>query len=228
MSDVFAVELKNQLPDFLFNKFMLFVGKKKEERILKFRRREDAERSLIGDVLIRSIICHQFQKRNCDIAFEYNSYGKPSLKDLDHIHFNLSHSGVWVACAIDSSPIGVDVENMRTIDYSIAERFFSPTEYNDIMEKEGRERFEYFYDLWTLKESYIKARGKGLSIPLSSFSIRKNHSEITISSNREETWYFMQYNIDPEYKFSVCAQNSHFPQNLTIMHPLELGDRIPG
>ena len=228
MSEVFAVELKDLLPDSLFQEFILFVGKKKEERILKFRRRIDAERTLIGDVLIRTIICNQFHIKNRELTFEYNKYGKPFLTNITDFHFNISHSGKWVVCAIDTSPVGIDVECIKSIDFSIAERFFSKKEYSDIMEKEGKERFEYFYDLWTLKESYIKARGKGLSIPLSSFTITKENGDITINSESDELWFFTQYSIGPDYMLSVCSRNNHFPPEINIISPFELADKLPG
>ncbi|MBN2533250.1 MAG: 4'-phosphopantetheinyl transferase superfamily protein [Spirochaetales bacterium] len=201
---------------------MKFVGEKKEERILKFRRREDAERTLVGDAFIRTIVCNQFHLKNSDLEFECNEYGKPFVMNIPDFHYNLSHSGKWVACAIDYEPLGIDVEGIRPIDFSIAERFFSKTEYEDLIAKPEQEQLEYFYDLWTLKESYIKARGKGLSLPLSSFSIRKDRTGITIESENEESWYFVQYPIDPGYKFSVCAGNFHFPVEVELLTPEEL------
>jgi 4'-phosphopantetheinyl transferase len=119
------------------------------------------------------------------------------------------------------------VEQIKPIDFAIAKRFFSSTEYDDLMEKEEHERLNYFYDLWTLKESYIKARGKGLSIPLDSFSIRKHNTTITVTSNRDESWYFIQYPIGPEYKFSVCATTLHFPMDIEYLNPGELAEQIP-
>lgn len=227
MIKIFAVEISSPLEESLFQAFMRFVGEKKEKRIMKFIRREDAERTLVGDVLVRVIICEELGIRNDDIAFSYNDYGKPSLIYTEKFEFNLSHSGKWVVCAVDTSPLGIDVECLRDIDFSIAERFFSNIEYGDIMEKDGLERLEYFYDLWTLKESYIKARGMGLSIPLGSFTIRKQNSEITLHSDREETWHFTQYDHDSDYKFSVCAKNTHFPHKITMIGPTLLAERIP-
>lgn len=226
MSDVYAIKLKSPIPETLYHRFMKFVGKKKEERILKFRRREDAERTLIGDVFIRTIICDRFHLENRKLTFEYNDFGKPFITNVPDFHYNLSHSGKWVVCAVDYYPLGIDVERIKPIDFSIAERFFSQTEYMDLMEKKEEERLGYFYDLWTLKESYIKARGKGLSLPLSSFSIRKNNATITIESESDESWYFMQYPIDPDYKFSVCAGNFHFPIEADILSPEELAEII--
>lgn len=227
MCDVYAIELKSPIQDSLFHQFLQFVGKEKEERVLKFRRREDAERTLIGDVFIRTVICNQFHLENRDLKFEVNDYGKPFVQNIPDFHYNISHSGKWIACAVDISPLGIDVETIRPIDFSIAERFFSKTEYKDLMEKQEEERLEYFYDLWTLKESYIKARGKGLSLPLDSFSIRKNKTGITIIKENDDPCYFMQYPVDPGYKFSVCAGNFHFPVQVEILSPEALADQVP-
>jgi 4'-phosphopantetheinyl transferase len=68
--------------------------------------------------------------------------------------------------------VGVDVEDRerrgRLLD--VADRYFSPTEVRALRALPAEERLERFFVYWTLKESYIKARGMGLAIPLSQFS----------------------------------------------------------
>jgi len=70
---------------------------------------------------------------------------------------------------VGSGPVGIDVEYMRAYDSGIAERFFHPGEYARACRFAEERRKERFYDLWTIKESYIKALGKGLSLALDSF-----------------------------------------------------------
>jgi 4'-phosphopantetheinyl transferase len=110
-----------------------------------------------------------------------------------NIHFNISHAGEWVLCAISNTEIGIDIELIQPIDLDIAKYYFSEVEYMDLQRKEGAEKVSYFFDLWTLKESYIKARGMGLSIPLKDFCIRITHEGITFSGKEmNENWFFKQ------------------------------------
>ncbi len=76
----------------------------------------------------------------------------------------------------------------------------------------------FFFDLWTLKESYIKAVGKGISIPLKSFTINfLKKGEIAVKlGNKLTNWTLKQYDLDPNYKMSVCGTNKAFPDNVII------------
>jgi 4'-phosphopantetheinyl transferase len=78
-------------------------------------------------------------------------------------------------------------------------------------------RLSCFFDLWTLKESYIKAIGKGLSETLNLFTIDFSYKGIKLISAKEEDakWQFRQYEIDPAYKLSVCAGKDSFPDHVT-------------
>ena len=107
--------------------------------------------------------------------FEANRFGRPYIAepvDHRHIRFNLSHTNGLVACAISfEREIGVDIENVtRELDvFSLAKSSFAPQETEALARLDpdlGRSRF---FSYWTLKESYIKARGMGLSLPLDAF-----------------------------------------------------------
>lgn len=110
-----------------------------------------------------------------DIRFDYGPQGKPALTgDAGSVRFNASHSDGTLACAFTAGcDIGVDVERQRPIDdyESLARRFFSPAECGDLMSLPERDRVAAFFDCWTRKEAFVKARGGGLSIPLDSFRV---------------------------------------------------------
>ena len=146
-----------------------------------------------------------------------NRYGKPFLKGITDLHFNISHSGCWIVTVVDNMPIGVDVELILPVDYKLIKNFLSDIEYRDLMDSSSP--VDYFYDLWTLKESYIKAVGKGLSIPLDSFMIRKSDGTFKIESSApiKEKWFFKQYDFDKNYKLSLCAMHDNFPSCTTFI-----------
>lgn len=112
-----------------------------------------------------------------DVRFGYNPYGKPSLAGPDDAHplrFNLSHSGELVLYAVAwGREVGIDLETIRT-DFAsdgIAQRFFAPAEVAALRGLPEEARTHAFFTCWTRKEAFIKARGKGLSIPLDAFEV---------------------------------------------------------
>ena len=125
--------------------------------------------------------------------FEYGEKGKPRLIEKQQIetglNFNISHSKEHLLIAVcqregKSLQLGVDIEHARSstnID-SIMKHYFSDTELTDLLKLNKEEQRERFFDLWALKESYIKATGKGLATSLRSFSFDfSNLTEQTLS-----------------------------------------------
>lgn len=214
--EIYAVNSNYRIDENHFRALMKLLSYEEAEKIKKYHRWEDAQRGLVGRISIRSLICNKYKIKNEDIYFNMNEYGKPYFKGIKDFHFNISHSGEWIVYAVDKSPIGIDVEKVADIDLSIAERFFSKEECMDLMKIDKRHRLAYFFDLWSLKESYIKAEGKGLSISLDSFSI-KIRGKLIDAKGANRRYYFKQYNDLADYKLSICALNNNFPDDINII-----------
>lgn len=186
---------------------------KKADRYLK---PSDQHLSLVSRALVRYLIFEFSGKHPQSLRFSTNEYGKPFLVELPDIHFNLSHSHGAVACALcRSAAVGVDVEDAgRHADFSIANRFFSSSEAEFLSRASGPEKRKLFFDIWTLKEAYIKAVGKGLSIPLDSFSFNANETEIQITfsdtGQSDPMWQFFQWRPEPG-KIVAAAVRSPCP-----------------
>lgn len=214
---LYAFKLDKKIDMGEYNKFISCISEEKEYKVKKFVKIEDSQRSLFADILIRNIIVENLNIKNQDIIFYTNKYGKPYLKYSKPFYFNISHSGNWIVCATDIMEIGADIEKVDNIDLSIAEQFFSIEEYADILRKKKEDRLLYFYELWTLKESYLKAYGKGLQSKLNSFSININNNSIILKTELQfKNCFFKQYNVDKNYKTSVCGLNSIFPNEIVI------------
>ena len=107
------------------------------------------------------------------LAFTLNDFGKPYLQNS--LQFNLSHSEDLVAIGlVDQREIGVDVEFIRPMANleDISASVYTPGELASLLQAQGVARERLFFRYWTRKESYIKAIGKGLSIPLNTFDTR--------------------------------------------------------
>ncbi|WP_063846122.1 4'-phosphopantetheinyl transferase family protein [Paenibacillus sp. FJAT-27812] len=226
MLEIYVLQVPDQIDPELFAKLLNAVSEDKKLRISRFKQRADANRALLADLLIRSIIMEKYRMENQEITFVYNPYGKPTLALDQSFSFNLSHSGTWVAAIVgDGGLVGIDIEEVRPIENDVAKRFFAPEEYVDLVAKGEEGGLSYFYDLWTLKESFIKAVGKGLSIPLDSFVIRWDElaGRYTVNQNVEDQAFsFQQYQMDPHFKLSVCADRDDFPDSVSIYEWSEL------
>jgi phosphopantetheine--protein transferase-like protein len=119
--------------------------------------------------------------------FDYGKQGKPELTAAQYaqtgINFNLSHSGDWLLIGVLQAPahgkryaLGVDIERRRdsTNIHTILKRYFAEAEISDLLALDASKQRDRFFDLWALKESYIKACGKGLAMVLASFSFDIN------------------------------------------------------
>jgi phosphopantetheine--protein transferase-like protein len=119
--------------------------------------------------------------------FDYGKQGKPELTAAQYaqtgMNFNLSHSGDWLLIGVLQAPahgkryaLGVDIERRRdsTNIHTILKRYFAEAEITDLLALDASKQRDRFFDLWALKESYIKACGKGLAMVLASFSFDIN------------------------------------------------------
>ncbi len=217
MLEILAVKQNSVLNDDNFNYLLSYVSNEKKERLNRYLSRSVAQQSLISDVLVRSIIHDKLDLNNSEIHFGQNEYGKPYLMSNSDFYFNVSHSGEWVVCAISDSVVGIDVEKIKPTDFNISKRFFSKDENDFLICKDGPQKLDTFYDLWTLKESYIKAVGMGLHMSLSEFSIVIYNGLIYLKNQIENQLFnFKQFTIDIQYKLSVCLGNEFYDEQLSI------------
>jgi len=225
MVDIYGIKIHKGINEIAFNNLLTLVAPEKKDRIKKFKFFNDAQRCLLGDSLARYVICNKLGIKNSQLKFSNNKYGKPVLLEPQGLNFNISHSGNWVVFAIDNKPVGIDVETIKPINFDIAKRFFTEVEYNDLMAKDDNERLRYFYTLWTLKESYIKSVGKGLSISLNSFAIHIEYDNIWINTNKKfSSCFFKLYEIDKDHIVAVCSQNKECIPKIKIVNLYQLLD----
>ena len=155
------------------SEFMKFTPPEIQSKISRYHFKEDAYRCLLGELLKRYMICTFLGVKNESISIKYNDFQKPIIDSVSNCFFNISHSGEYVAGIIDSGLTGIDIEKITAIDIDIVNKFFHPKE-KDILQKisQLQELNEKFFLIWTAKEAYIKALGKGLSKTLASFYVQ--------------------------------------------------------
>lgn len=146
------------------------------EKVSRFRFEKDRHTSLVTRALVRTVLSRYAGVPPGDWRFVPNQYGRPEIsapREERSLRFNLSHTEGLVVCLVSRDrDVGVDVED-RTRDgdlLDVADRFFSPYEVKALRALPREQQMDRFFLYWTLKESYIKARGMGLAISLSAFS----------------------------------------------------------
>ncbi|MEO7324498.1 MAG: 4'-phosphopantetheinyl transferase superfamily protein [Dokdonella sp.] len=191
---------------------------------------EEAERMaryrfdyLRHEYLVTRALCRLTLSRYADVdprdwRFVVNAYGRPEIAapaSAMRLRFNLSNARSLVACAVSlDEDVGVDVEETdrpgETL--SIADRYFTATELAGLRAQPPEHQRRRFFELWTLKESYIKARGMGLSIPLERFSFDIGaRVRIDIDPALEdapERWHFELRPLGERHMMAVCAPRS--------------------
>ena len=190
----------------------------------KHRHQHLVTRTLVRTVLslyVNEISPHEWQ-------FKKNKYGKPSISNSSltvPLHFNISHADELVVMAVTlDQEVGIDVEYLfragKTVE--IAESFFSPIEVKQLLALPAEKQKDRFFDLWTLKEAYIKACGMGLSIPLDHFSYSfPQQGEVVISfeperNDQPENWQICQIQPDVNHKVALAINNTKSNDSFSI------------
>jgi len=131
-----------------------------------------------------------------DAAVTYGPHGKPYLQRIPDVHFSLSHSGEFVMCAVSDEDIGCDIQQISASRISVANRFF--TEQEKIQVSSANDLQVEFTRLWTLKESYVKMMGTGISAcPLSSFDVSDAARNVSAA--------FHEHSL-PDHYAAVCQK----------------------
>lgn len=210
----------NDLYDFLYKN----CSEYRKKRASRFYKREDACRSLVAEYLLIHSLKELGITEKVNVCIDPKTE-KPYLENLP-LHFNLTHSGNWVGCVVDNNETGIDIEKVKNVRNGLADRFFSEMEKKMLNECSCKESSDdLFFKMWVLKESYIKAIGKGLSCPLSSFSVLphdNNNVELLLHDQTLPEKYFRLYDISADYRCAVCTTNNQLPRDVEILSVEEM------
>jgi len=187
-------------------------------RARRFRFHTDGDRFIAARSSLRTILARYLWTRPAELKFGVNPFGKPHLvpgQDQLGLRFNLSHSHEMALLAVARNrDVGVDIEFMRR-DFAtddIAQRFFSRSEVNQLESIASELKTKAFFNCWTRKEAYIKARGEGLSFPLDQFdvSFAPNAPAALLANRRDRKevsrWSFQALCPAPEYAAALAVE----------------------
>ena len=188
------------------------------------RRRE----VLLTRALVRSVLSSYTGADPCDWRFGMGERGRPFVEGLP-FDFNLAHTEGLIACLVSDAPSpGVDVEFMSRrgkLD-EVAQHFFAQPECEDLLRTGEAGKRRRFFDYWTLKEAYIKARGLGLALPLDAFWFTLTGDRPTISFDHRieddpAAWSFETLELSADHLCSVALKTAE-PRELRLIEALLL------
>ena len=188
----------------------------------RFYFQKDRERFVAGRGLLRAILGRYLGMDSDQLQFCYNSYGKPALtreSGGEILLFNLSHSHGLMVCAVTRHrQIGIDLERIcgNLAGEKVAERFFSPREVGTLRALPACIQGQAFFNCWTRKEAFIKAKGQGLSLPLDQFDVSLRPGEpaalldTTWDPQEACRWSLKELDPGPGYVCALCVEGRHW------------------
>lgn len=198
--------------------YLALMSPDERERMARLVFERDRRSFLLTRALVRTMLSRYAAVPPAAWTFIANVHGRPEILDrpsgVPDLRFNLSHTDGLIACAVTiGREVGVDVEHIqRRLTHDIAGRFFAPREVSDLRALPEHAQPLAFFDYWTLKEAYIKARGFGLALPLADFAfILAPPAPPRIAfepalNDDPETWQFAQDWPTPNHRLALAVR----------------------
>ena len=185
------------------------LTKERRDRILRSKSEKARKQSLGAGLLLKHVL------ENYGLSQENITYGENGKPEIKGLYFNLSHSGDVVICAAGDAEVGCDIEAIADVKEGVADRFFTQNEILYLKGFDGEQKRTEFFRLWTIKESYMKLTGEGMSLSLGDFDVKIGNT-ITIERRGMVCPCFVkEYHLEG-YKIAVCANGEDFAEEIEI------------
>jgi len=206
------------------------------DRYRRLRFDVDRQGYLVTRALVRAVLSRYLARPPEAWRFVRTRHGRPLIADAEGdpeegwLSFNLSNTRGLVACAVARSrEVGVDVEwtGRPTEALAVAEQVLSPLELAHLRALPKAEQRERFFDYWTLKEAYLKARGGGLSVPLRGFSVLlEGEGPVRLAlgpllGGDAAAWQLGTWSPGPEHRLALCVRRGEDPSLAVELRTLE-------
>jgi 4'-phosphopantetheinyl transferase len=183
------------------------------DRAARLHFARDRRRFIVARAILRDILARYLDQPPAELRFSYSAHGKPSLArnwNSAGLRFNMSHASSLAVYAIACNrEVGIDVERIepKWAVWEIADKFFTPNETATLRSLPANLLSEAFFNCWTRKEAYVKARGAGLQIALHSFEVSLAPGEQPrFLSEGEVGWSLKCILLDHDYVAAIAVE----------------------
>lgn len=189
----------DELPAEDFDNLINHISDYRKAKIESYELEQDKKLCLLSTLLLdRALRKYGLNEKNMEYAT--NAYGKPYFINTKELHFSISHSGDYAMVVMSDKEIGCDIQQIKDVDLRIADRFFTADE------REYVKNTDDFFRIWALKESLIKAVGKGLAMPLNSFTVEGLNTDKPYCEYGKQLYSFFEYDSKKGYCITVCVK----------------------
>ena len=197
---VVVADVELLMEEQMFTRMLMSVSPERQQKARRYKFPKGKALSL-GAALALDKLLQRRGLRERDQRYIEGKHGKPSLADHPEIHFSISHSSHFVACAMADCEIGIDIQHLVKVNEPLMRRVLSDEELEMVMAQQGEERQMLFARLWALKEAYLKAVGTGITDDFPSFSLENDRPRLV---NRQGFFLFREFDF-PEGKGALCV-----------------------
>ena len=210
MIDILFCRIQHEFSFEKYHHYLAQLPLAMQETNRRFIRWQDRHAHLMGKILLLRILENNGFMASYLNSMAYSDYGRPSLPGV--LEFNISHSGEYVLCASSRDrTVGVDIEQIKPVDFDHFRDVMTGRQWEEIYEADDPLR--KFFTYWTIKESVIKADGKGLSIPLQDIEIRDGF----VITGNVYTWYTHSLDIDLQYCATLATEGPVEPAGINLV-----------
>lgn len=198
--EVVVADVELLMEEQMFTRMLMSVSPERQQKARRYKFPKGKALSL-GAALALDKLLQRRGLRERDQRYLEGKHGKPSLADHPEIHFSISHSSHFVACAMADCEIGIDIQHLVKVNEPLMRRVLSDEELGMVRALQGEERQMLFARLWALKEAYLKAVGTGITDDFPSFSLENDRPRLV---NRQGFFLFREFDF-PEGKGALCV-----------------------
>ena len=219
---------KSLIPAALVRDYYGLMDELQRARNLRFSRQDLRDSDAITRALQRTVLSKYADISPSELVFSKAAAGKPYISAPNtNLSFNLSHTSEWIVCAVARHPfIGIDIEHCerKVALVPLAERFFSHQEYQDLLRLAAVKQKNRFFDYWTLKEAYIKARGEGIALGLNRFGFEfASNDKIGLYCDRElqdtpQLWHFGLSSSQGDHRMALALKPRSLLSGINIQY----------